>query len=122
MTNKQILFCLEYIKDLNATSAYKAVYESATGTNSARTGACKLMARKEIKDYIKEKMESVSSKKIADAEEVLEYLTSVMRGEIDMPPRERNKAAELLAKRYGMLVENVQIKQVPIIIDDIATL
>ncbi|MCK5129982.1 MAG: terminase small subunit [Clostridiales bacterium] len=118
MTNKQILFCHEYIKDLNATRAYQAIYVGAKGKNSARTGACKLMARDEVQEHIKEKLESIRSAKIADAQEVMIYLSQVMRGEIDMPPRERNKAAELLAKRYGMLVENVNVQQVPIIIDD----
>ena len=52
--------------------------------------------------------------KIADAAEVLEYLTACMRagsGGI--------KAAELLAKRYGLLEERAAVVEVPHIIDDI---
>ena len=57
--------------------------------------------------------------KIADAEEVLAYLTACMRG--DAGDSARIKAAELLAKRYGLLTERAAATaEVPRIIDDIA--
>ena len=75
--------------------------------------------------------------KIADAAEVLEYLTARMRGDAESnaatdevegkKPRRRTdgtgglKAAELLAKRYGLLGERpAAAAEVPRIIDDIA--
>lgn len=39
---------------------------------------------------------------IADAEEVLRVITGFLRSE-ELPPAERRRAAELLAKRYGLL-------------------
>ena len=117
------LFCLEYIKDGNATQAairagYKPKY--------AGTNADKLLKNTNIRARIDELMAEVQQEKIADAEEVLRYLTSVIRGEateevaVGTPigteiitkhigGREQVKAAELLAKRYGLLTENVKL-------------
>ena len=120
---RQELFCLEYIKDGNATQAairagYKPKY--------AGTNADKLLKNTNIRARIDELMAEVQQEKIADAEEVLRYLTSVIRGEateevaVGAPigteiitkrigGREQVKAAELLAKRYGLLTENVKL-------------
>ena len=120
---RQELFCLEYIKDGNATQAairagYKPKY--------AGTNADKLLKNTNIRARIDELMAEVQQEKIADAEEVLRYLTSVIRGEateevaVGTPigteiitkhigGREQVKAAELLAKRYGLLTENVKL-------------
>lgn len=78
------------------------------------------------------------SAKTADAQEVIEYLTSVMRGErkdevlrfigdgyqdtttLQVPTKERLKAAELLGKRFGLFAEKVKVDVNPVtIIDDI---
>lgn len=83
----------------------------------------------------------MNGKTIAEAEEVLEYLTAVMRGtsssthafvvgdgigtshieSFDKPPeeKERLKAAELIGKRYGLFTEKQEIKvELPVVIDD----
>ena len=57
----------------------------------------------------------MQSARIADAEEVLQYLTRVMRGEVkdqfDLDPtiQDRTKAAELLGKRYKLFVDKQEI-------------
>lgn len=57
----------------------------------------------------------MQSERIADAEEVLRYLTKVMRGEVkdqfDLDPtiQDRTKAAELLGKRYKLFVDKQEI-------------
>lgn len=56
-----------------------------------------------------------SGKRIADAQDVLAFLSSVMNGEIkdqfdlDAALTDRLKAAGLLAKRYGLLTEKVSL-------------
>ncbi|MFH1511981.1 MAG: hypothetical protein ABIG45_01370 [Bacillota bacterium] len=64
-----------------------------------------------------------SSAHIAGEDEVLECLTSVLRGDDGederITPRDRLRAAELLAKRYGALDSGVPKADVPRIIDDI---
>lgn len=130
MTDKQRRFADEYIVDCNATRAYKAAYPRIKSDDAARANASRLLTNANVKAYIEAKLDELSSKKIADAQEVMEYLTAVMRGEsaasvvvvegcgdgcseakvIDKPPdeKERLKAAELLGKRYGVFTESIK--------------
>ena len=82
LTEKQKLFVDEYLIDLNATRAYKAVYPNVKKDSSAAVCATKLLRNAKVKDYIDEQLEKISSEKIADAQEVMEYLTKVMRREM----------------------------------------
>lgn len=138
MTDNQRKFCDEYIIDCNATRAYLAAYPHVKNEHSARTLASRLLTKVDIKTYIDEQLEKISSDKIADAKEVMEYLTSVLRGEslseivvvegdgdgcssarrMDKAPdeRERLKAAELLGKRYGLFKDNVALEVEPVVI------
>ncbi len=140
MTLKQKKFADEYIISGNATqAAIKAGYSKKTANRIATENLSKLV----IKAYIDERLAEIESEKIADAKEVLEYLTSVVRGEsfseivvvegvgdgcssarrLEKAPdeREKLKAAELLSKRYGLLTDKVDVKgAVPVmIVDDI---
>lgn len=124
MTLKQQRFADEYIITGNATqSAIKAGYSS----KYANTNANKLLQNTTIKNYIDERLEKLESEKIATQEEVLQYLTSVMRGEKTEPllvldgegtqkviqavpnVQSRTRAAELLGKRYGTFTDHVDI-------------
>lgn len=132
LTKKQRKFADEYLIDCNGTqAAIRAGYSPKT----ANEQAAKLMANKKISTYISNKLDEMSSERLADAQEVLEYLTSVMRGEyteqvlrldgngvqvvdyIQVSARERLKAAELIGKRYGMFKDNYSIESIaPVII------
>ena len=134
MTAKQKRFCDEYLIDLNATqAAIRAGYSS----NYANTNASKLLQNTTIKEYIDKRMAEKEDSLIAKQDEVLKYLTSVMRGEskssvlamagdgvqevIEKPPdeKERTKAAELLGKRYRLFTDKVEVEgAVPIVIVD----
>lgn len=129
MTDKQRKFADEYLIDCNATRAYKAAYPRIKSDEAARVNGSRLLTNANIRDYIQQKMDELSSAKIAQAEEVMKYLTSVMRGEssaeivvvtgdgdgyssaerITKAPdeKERLKAAELLGKRYGLFTDKV---------------
>ena len=129
MTEKQMLFCEEYLKDkeLNATAAYMRVYKNVKSRNAARVNSCRLMAKPEVKKYIKDKLDEIHDQNTADAKEVMEYLTSVMRGKslsetlkldgdgfqsvIEKHPEERDrlKAGELLAKAHGLFNDKVTV-------------
>lgn len=138
MTEKQKRFADEYIIDLNGTRAYKAAYPSVKSDHTATVNAGRLLTNADIKSYVDERIAEIRSKKTAEATEVMEYLTSVMRGEstadvvvvdgdgakiINKNPdeKERLKAAELLGKRFGLFRENVEIggKMGVMIVDDI---
>lgn len=78
LTSKQKRFCEEYIIDCNATqAAIRAGYSERT----ANEQGARLLAKVSIQEYVKELLEKVKSDKIAEATEVMEYLTSVMRRE-----------------------------------------
>ena len=138
MTDKQRKFADEYLIDCNATRAYKAAYPKIKSDEAARVNGCKLLTKTNIKAYIDGQLEKISSEKIADATEVMEYLTSVLRGKsssevvvvegcgdgysearrIDKAPdeKERLKAAELLGKRYGIFTDKVNLEVEPVVI------
>nr|DAV42049.1 MAG TPA: Terminase small subunit [Caudoviricetes sp.] len=124
LTLKQKKFADEYIISGNIEqSAINAGYSA----NYARSQSHKLLANVGIKSYIDERLAKLESEKIATQEEVLQYLTSVMRGEktesllvldgegtqkvIEMVPnvQARTRAAELLGKRYGTFTDRVDI-------------
>ena len=124
MTLKQQRFADEYIITGNATqAAIKAGYSKKT----AKVIANENLTKPYIKKYIDERLAKLESEKIATQEEVLQYLTSVMRGEktepllvldgegtqkvIEAVPsvQSRTKAAELLGKRYGTFTDRVDI-------------
>lgn len=108
MSEKQMAFCDHYITTLNATEAAKlAGYSEKT----ARSMGCENLTKPNIKEYIELRLAELEEKRIADATEVLQYLTGVMRGEIkdqfDLDPslQDRTKAAELLGKRYRLFID-----------------
>lgn len=56
---------------------------------------------------------------IASGQEILEFLTGVMRGDAD-GSTQTMKAAELLGKRMGLFAEKIEPPPAPVIIDDIS--
>lgn len=127
MTEKQKLFCDEYLIDLNGTRAYRTIYKHVKNDNVAGVLANKLLKKDEITEYINKRLEEIHNENTANIQEVMEYLTSVMRGKsesnvlalagdgyqevIAKPPdeKERLKAAELLGKRFGMWTEKIDV-------------
>ena len=78
MTARQRKFCDEYLISGNATdAAIKAGYSPKT----AKSIGQRLLTFVDLKQYIETELEKLHSAKIADAQEVLEYLTAVMRGQ-----------------------------------------
>lgn len=125
LTLKQKKFADEYIISGNATqSAIKAGYKEKT---AYKTGAENLR-KPQIKIYIDERLKEIESDKIADQQEVLKYLSAVMRGEmteqtlksvgesgqviteIDVGAKDRIKAAELLGKRYRLWTDKSEVE------------
>ena len=132
MTPKQKRFCDEYLIDTNATqAAIRAGYSEKT----AKVIGAENLTKPDIRAYIDERLAEIQSKTIADATEVMQYLTSVLRGEskssvlslcgngfqevIEKEPdeKEKLKAAELIGKRYGLFTDKVGIEGVvPVVI------
>lgn len=136
LTEKQKRFADEYIISGNATqAAIKAGYSKKTANRIATENLSKLV----IKNYIEERLEELKSERTADAQEVLEYLTSVMRGneteevligvgegvqstvQKEVGAKDRLKAAELLGKRFALFTDKteVAVSEIPTFVDDI---
>ena len=135
LTPKQQLFCDEYLIDLNATqAAIRAGYSEKT----ARDIGAENLTKPNIRSYIDTRMAEKESKLIASQDEVLEYLTAVLRGEAkgttlvgvgggaqmvnqETPTvSERTKAAELLGKRYALFTDRQEIEvTTPVFIEDV---
>ncbi|MEG2521268.1 MAG: terminase small subunit [Anaerovoracaceae bacterium] len=129
MTLKQKRFADEYIIDLNATqAAIRAGYSKKTAYSSGQ----RLLTYERVQNYIQERLMEKDNKLVADQNEVLQYLTSVLRGEstaeivvvegsgdgcseskhVSKAPdeKEKLKAAELLGKRYGLFTDKVNME------------
>lgn len=76
LTEKQILFCNEYLIDLNAT---QAAIRAGYSEKSARQIAQRLLTKDDIQEYMQKIMNDKQSELIASQDEVLETLTTVMR-------------------------------------------
>ena len=139
MTDKQQIFADEYLKDLNGTRAYKIAYPRVKSDAVAATAAVRLLRNVKVKAYIDEQLEKLHNERTADAQEVMEYLTSVLRGESQSEivvvegkgegvssakamqkhpdEKDRLKAAELLGKRFGMFTDKMELSgTVPVVI------
>ena len=78
MNAKQRKFADEYLIDCNATqAAIRAGYNEKTAYSQGQ----RMLKNVEVKAYIDEQLERLHNEKTADAQEVLEYLTAVMRGQ-----------------------------------------
>lgn len=111
MTPKKKAFADYYIELGNAEqAAIKAGYSKAY----SRGNAHKLVADSCISSYIEVRIKEMDSKRIASAEEVLQFLTRVMRGEekdafgLDTSNQDKIKAGELLGKRYRLFTEKLE--------------
>ena len=132
MTNRQKRFADEYLRDLDQGRAYMVAYPSVKRLETAQAAASRLLRDVKVQAYIKASLDEIQGRRIADAEEVLAYLTAVMRGKSEAEivitegqgmgisqartmqkhpdMKERLKAAELLAKYHQLLVPRVQIE------------
>lgn len=130
MTDKQQIFADEWLKDMNGGRAYKVAYPRVKKDATARANASRLLTNANIKAYIDEQLEKMRNERTADAQEVIEYLTSVMRGEqtetvatskglfreVEVGAKDRIKAAELIGKRHALFTDKVDLQQGDIVI------
>jgi phage terminase small subunit len=139
LTEKQKRFADNYIETANATQSYIDAGYKATSRVVAEANARKLLANYSVKKYIDERIAEKDSEKVAKQDEILSYLTSIMRGEqteevlrgigkgaqtiaeLEVSAKDRIKAAELLGKRYGLWVDRqeMDVKGTVTFVDDI---
>ena len=120
MTPNERQFADEYLRNgRNGTKAYLFAYPRTKNKDTAKVRASQLRAKQEIRDYIDSRLDELSDSMIADTQEVMAFMTNVMRGKIngfqvvtsasgnakivETPTlmRDRIKAGENLAKFLG---------------------
>lgn len=129
LTEKQRRFADEYVRTGNASEAARlAEYSPKTAHRIGQEN----LQKPAIKAYIDDRLEELKKESIAEQDEVLQYLTSVMRGELkdeqllvvgdgdfgsEVEKHERRadivartKAAELLGKRYRLWTEKHEVE------------
>jgi len=132
VTRNQQIFADEYLTDRNATRAYKVAYPRIKNDKVAGVNGARLLANASVDAYIREQLEALHTSKVCSAQEILEYLSSVVRGESESEvmvvegegpgitqarrklkrpdEKERLKAAELMSKYHQLLVPKVQVE------------
>ena len=99
LTPKQRAFCEYYIACHNATqAAIKAGYSKKTAYSQGQ----RLLKNVEIKKHLDETAQKATTRHIASAQEVLDFLSSIMSSK-DERTSDRLKAASMLADHYKLL-------------------
>ena len=122
LTQRQIRFVQDFMKSNNVT---QAAIRSGYSKKTASVQGSRLLTNVKVAEYVDAINERLESDKIADIQEVMEYLTSVMRGDtkdqfdLDASLSERTRAASELAKRLDVRAKTLNIEGVVNIIDNI---
>lgn len=130
LTDKQRLFCDEYLKDFNATRAYKSVY-GGVKQHSAETAASRLLKNDEVQSYIDDQYYDAHAALIAEGRELRRFLTRCIRGEVTeevviqggkitkgISIKDRLKCAAMLMKITNMRKDEPERKDDPLGIND----
>ena len=119
LTQRQRRFADLYLELGNAS-------EAAEQAGFKRSYAQSAKKQPAVQAYMADRLREAQDKNIASADEVLSFLTDVMRGVYDGEKPEKNssprmKAAELLGKRLGVFndVNSVLREELPVLVDDI---
>jgi phage terminase small subunit len=108
INGRQRAFAEAYAECGNAAeSARRAGYVDGRGNSSIRTTGARLLAHAGVRAAIQALGEAAAADRVANRQERLEMLTTIVRAK-DVEARDRIKAAELMAKMAGDLVEKVE--------------
>ena len=138
MTKKEKMFVDAYVNDVKRNQTAAAI-AAGYSEKTAPQAASRLMKKDEIKQAIDERLKELHEQNTAQANEVIEFLTAVLRGEnVDNmpifvgdgfqkltegkpPAKDRLRAAEMLGKYYALFTDKTQIESdgPVVIIDDI---
>lgn len=139
LTVKQEKFCLAYVEKGNAT---QAAIDAGYSKRSARAIGTETLQNPAVRARVEALLQEIQNEKIADATEVLQFLTACMRGQVEeetvvveligdgmgsaakiikkkIGGREKVKAGELMAKRHGLLTDKLDVNiPVTVVIED----
>lgn len=126
MTKKEKMFVDAYVNDIKRNQTAAAI-AAGYSEKTAPQAASRLMKKDEIKQAIDERLKELHEQNTAQANEVIEFLTAVMRGEnVDNipifvgdgfqkltegkpPAKDRLRAAEMLGKYYALFTDKLNV-------------
>ena len=126
MTKKEKMFVDAYVKDIKRNQTAAAI-AAGYSEKTAPQAASRLMKKDEIKQAIDGRLKELHEQNTAQANEVIEFLTAVMRGEnVDNipifvgdgfqkltegkpPAKDRLRAAKMLGKYYALFTEKLNV-------------
>lgn len=127
LTEKQKRFADYFVELGDATESYVRAGYNVKNRDVAKVNASRLLTNANVKSYIDARIAEKDAERIAKQDEILEFLTKVMRGEVqeqfplglgmgeqqlvkkELDGKDRIKAAELLGKRFGMWLDRQQV-------------
>lgn len=101
ITDKQRLFCEEYVK--NGGNVYKACISAGYSEKYANGKGYTILRNEKVKAYIDKLMKKIDKSKVKSIEEIQEFWGKVM-DDNEVKMQDRIKASENLAKVYGAFV------------------
>lgn len=123
LTEKQKIFCDEYLIDLNATRAYREAYPNCKKNSSADAAARKLLGNTRIREYIEKRLEEKEDALVAKQDEVLQTLTRVLRRQemdtVVVTCKERSSRYDENGKKVIIEKEVPQLVRVPTKVSDL---
>ena len=109
LTPKQKAFADAYIETGNQTEAARRA-----GYSDPNSQAARLLVNVGISAYIKSRMAELEAQRVASADEVMRFFSSVMRGEVkdqfglDASLQDRLNAGKELMKRYSAITPRAE--------------
>lgn len=82
MTEKQQIFCNEYLIDFNATRAYKKAYPNCQKDKVARANSSRLLTKANIKEYIDQKTREKEERAEITQNDIIKQLARIAFGDI----------------------------------------
>ncbi len=118
LSKKEIVFC-------RLKAEGKTNLQAAEGAGYSKENGESLIKKENVQKEIKRLLEEKRKEEIADDVDILQFLTSVMKGDAykeksDSAMKDRMRAAELLGKRQNIFEQAIESKNdAVIIVDDI---
>lgn len=107
LTEKQKLFCKEYLKDFNGyRSAVAAKYSKKTAGEMAYEN----LKKPQIQEYIKANFSKRAKKVDICAEDILKELKTLAMHTDEIRHTDKLKALELLGKYFKMFTDKIQVE------------
>ena len=119
LTDKQIIFCHEYVIDMNATRAYLAAYPSCRSKESAWAAASRSLGNVKVQKYLEFLREERKKKLEITEERVLaEYAKIAFYNALDVFTEDGSlKSIPMIDRHLGAAIHGLKIKNIAAVYD-----